>query len=168
MPETVVANAGPLMVLAKLNLLHLLRQLYGQVQLARSVYDEVVTEGMRQGAEDAHTLQLFLSQEGWRPTEVQDVPNSLMSSHLDQGERESIALTLGRGSLLLVDEERGRAVARQQGVRARGTLGVLIQAYRCGLVTADQLRFYFRQIEERPDIWISPTLCRRLLQEVPG
>lgn len=53
-------------------------------------------------------------------------------------------------------------------MKVRGTLGVLVQAYRAGLITADQLRFYFGQIEERTDIWISPTLCRRLLQEVLG
>ena len=54
MSEIVIANAGPLMALAKLNLLHLLKQLYGQVQFPRSVYEEA-------------------------------------SSHLDRGERESIA-----------------------------------------------------------------------------
>ena len=49
----VISNAGPLMVLAKLNLLNLLKQLYGRVYFARSVYDETVIEGMRQGYEDA-------------------------------------------------------------------------------------------------------------------
>ena len=43
----------PLMALAKLNLLHLLKALYGRVYFARSVYDETVVEGMRQGYEDA-------------------------------------------------------------------------------------------------------------------
>ncbi len=45
---------------------------------------------------------------------------------------------------------------------------MLIQAYRAGLITADQLRFYFKQIEERADIWVNPALGRRLLQEVLG
>lgn len=47
-------------------------------------------------------------------------------------------------------------------------LGNLIRAYRSGLITADQLRFYFGQVEERKDVWISPALCCRLLQEVLG
>ncbi len=33
----VISNAGPLMVLAKLNLLHLLKSLYGRVHFSRSV-----------------------------------------------------------------------------------------------------------------------------------
>jgi len=168
MSKAVVADAGPLMALAKLNLLYLLKQLYGQVQLPRSVYEEVVVEGIQRGFEDGHTLQRFLSQESWKPTEVEEVPDELVSSHLDRGERESIALALAQNGLLLIDEEQGRAVARRLGVKVRGTLGILIHAYRAGLISADQLRFYFGQIEERTDIWISPTLCRRLLQEVLG
>jgi len=34
---SVVSNAGPLMALAKLNLLHLLKALYGYVHIPRSV-----------------------------------------------------------------------------------------------------------------------------------
>ena len=56
----VVSNAGPLIVLAKLNLLHLLKELYGRVHVPRSVYDETVTEGLRRGHTDAGTLYLFL------------------------------------------------------------------------------------------------------------
>ncbi len=71
-------------------------------------------------------------------------------------------------ALLLMDEERGRKEARRYKVRVRGTLGVLIEAYRRGLITSDQLRLYFSQIEKRTDIWISPSLCRRLLKKVLG
>ena len=38
----------------------------------------------------------------------------------------------------------------------RGTLGVLIQAYHADLITADQLRFYFDQISERPTSGSAP------------
>ena len=123
MSETVVADAGPLMALAKLNLLYLLKQLYGQVQFPCSVYEEVIVEGIRWGFEDAHTLQQFLSQESWKPTEIEDMPDELASSHLDRGERESIALALDQNGLLLIDEEQGRAVARRLGVKVRGDFG---------------------------------------------
>ena len=44
----VVTNAGPLMALAKLGLLHLLGQLYGKVEMSTAVYNEVVLRGMEQ------------------------------------------------------------------------------------------------------------------------
>lgn len=166
MTERVISNAGPLIALAKLNLLHLLKQLYGRVCFSRAVYEEAVVEGLRQGLEDAHTLQLFLTQEGWEATEIRMPEISWL--HLDRGERDSLVLALAKNALLLIDEERGREVARQYKVTVRGTLGILIEAYRRGLITSDQLQFYFSQIEKRTDIWISPSLCRRLLKEVLG
>jgi predicted nucleic acid-binding protein len=168
MAGPVVSDAGPLMALAKLNLLHLLKRLYGQVHFPHSVYEEAVVEGLRQGFEDAHTLKLFLIQEGWEAVEVKDMPDELASLHLDRGELDSLALALATSALLLIDEARGREEARRYQVRVRGTLGVLIEAYRRGFITSNQLRFYFSQIEKRTDIWISSSLCRRLLQQVLG
>lgn len=156
------------MALAKLNLLHLLKALYGDVRFTRAVYEEVVVEGMRRGHDDASTAHRFLTHEGWQPVVVEALPEDLAGVSLDRGELESIALAMIDGGLLLMDEERGRAEARRRGITTRGTLGVLVQAFRSGLITAGQLRFYFDQIAERPDIWISPVLCQRLLREVLG
>lgn len=168
MGRQVVSNAGPLITLAKLNLLHLLKQLYGRVYFPCAVYEEAVVEGLRQGLEDAHTLRLFLTQEGWEAVEIENMPDELASLHLDRGERESLALALATSAGLLIDEERGREEARRYKVSVRGTLGILIEAYRRGFITSDQLCLYFGQIEKRTDIWISPSLCRRLLEEALG
>lgn len=168
MPEVVVTNAGPLIALAKLNLLHLLKQLYHQVSFARAVYAEAVLDGIHHGFPDAQTLQNFLTQEQWQPIEEIDIPSNLLAIPLDRGELESIALASAYNAVLLMDEEHGRAVARRLGLRVHGTLGILVQAFRSGLIDADQLRFYFGEIETRPDIWISPALCRRVLRDALG
>jgi predicted nucleic acid-binding protein len=47
MALNVVSNAGPLMVFSKLNALHLLKELYGQVEFPLSVYIETVSIGIR-------------------------------------------------------------------------------------------------------------------------
>lgn len=163
----VVTNAGPLIALAKLNLLHLLKHLYGRVHIPRTVYEETVVEGLRQGLPDAHTLRLFLTHENWEPVTVEEPPE-IATLHLDRGERESLALALSMQAMLLMDEERGRAAARRYSLKVRGTLGVLVEAYQRGFITANQLRFHFSQIEERDDIWISSSLCRRVLGETLG
>ena len=168
---SVVSNAGPLMALAKLNLLHLLKELYGYVHIPRSVYDEVVTEGMRQGYEDARTLYLFLNQMEWSPEDVDPaaIPADLQEAHLDRGERDTLALAVALGdALVLMDEMAGRKVARARGLTVRGSLGVLIESYRRQLIEADQLRLYFAEIARRQDIWVSQALVERLLQEVLG
>lgn len=52
-----------------------------------------------------------------------------LSSVLDPGEATSIALAAEHdNSLLIIDEVKGRKVAREMGVQITGTLGVLIAA----------------------------------------
>lgn len=168
---SVVSNAGPLMALAKLNLLHLLKALYGYVHIPRSVYNEVVVDGMRQGYEDAGTLYLFLNQMGWSPEDVDfaTISADLQEAHLDRGERDTLALAVALGdALVLMDETAGREAARALGLTIRGSLGVLVESYRQGLIEANQLRLYFAEISRRGDIWASQALVERLLQEVFG
>jgi predicted nucleic acid-binding protein len=167
----VVSNAGPLMALAKLNLLHLLKALYGYVHIPRSVYNEVVVEGMRQGYEDASTLHFFLNQMEWNPEDVDSatIPTDLQEAHLDRGERDTLALAAALSdAVVLMDETHGREAARARGLTVRGSLGVLIESYQQGLIEADQLRLYFAEISRRGDIWASQTLVERLLQKVFG
>jgi len=167
----VVCDAGPLLVLAKLNVLHLLAGLYGRVHLARSVYEEIVTEGMRRGHEDAWTLSLFLDQMGWEPEVPGEaaLPSALASAHLDRGERDTLHLAVVLGSrLVLVDESEGRRTARAMGLAVRGSLGILVEAYRRGMIGKEQLRLYFAELSRRQDIWIDPALVERLRREVLG
>ena len=167
----VVSDAGPLIVLAKLNLLHLLGALYGRVQIPRSVYQEVVIEGMRAGHEDARTLYLFLEQTGWPIQEIapEEIPADLRAARLDRGERETLAIAVVLGSdLVLMDETVGREVARASGLAVRGSLGILIQAYRQGAIDAGQLRLYLAEIARRQDIWVHPALVERLRRDVLG
>lgn len=67
MAINVVSNAGPLLVFSKLNILHLLKELYVRVELPLSVYRETVSVGIRRGFTDAQVLNSFLMQNEWEP-----------------------------------------------------------------------------------------------------
>lgn len=168
MAISVVSNAGPLMVFSKLNILHLLKDLYGHVEFPISVYRETVSTGVKRGFADAQTLKSFLIQNEWKPVKAFEIPMDLQDVNLDRGEKESIAMALSKNALLLMDEERGRDFARQKNLQVRGSLGILIEAYVKQLISENQLRFYFQQISERKDIWINPGVCVRLLGEIFG
>ena len=150
-------------------MLPLLKRLYSTVIIAQTVYEEVVTEGLARGYPDAGVVQLFWEQQGWSPVAVQqeEIPDDLQQVKLDPGEKESLYLAAReREALLLVDEEVAREVARQKGVRVKGTLGILVEAFRKGLVSFEELELLFAQIAQRDDIWISAKLCQRVLAEV--
>ena len=124
----VLYNAGPLIVLGKLNRLELLAELYGEMQVPRAVYEEAVTQGLALGMTDARTMQLFWQAKGWP---IIEVAIDMLSAYkppviLDPGEAEVLALaqTLA-DTLVLLDDETARAEARRLKLPVRGTLGVL-------------------------------------------
>jgi predicted nucleic acid-binding protein len=164
--SVVLCNAGPLMALGKLNRLDLLAGLFGQVQIPRAVYDEVVTQGLIRGAPDALTVRLFWQRQQWP---IVDVPEALLSAYappvvLDPGETELLALAQSLADpLLLLDDEVARAEARRLKLRLCGTLGILVRAYRKDLLSLDQVELLIREIAARPDIWIAARLCEQVL-----
>lgn len=110
----------------------------------------------------------IVNQMDWSPEEeIPDIPPGLDQAHLDCGERDTLTLTMEMDrALVLMDEAEGREVARAQGLSVRGSLGVLIEAYRKGLLGAAQKRMSFAEIVRRQDIWVNPELAERLLHEV--
>ncbi len=70
---------------------------------------------------------------------------ALSPARLDEGEAAVIALAISvHADLVLIDERRGVKVARDQGLRVTGTLGLLELAAQSGLVdfteAAERLR----------------------------
>ncbi len=169
---TAVINAGPLMVLGKLNLIHLLPQLYVETLAPSAVFDEVVLQGIAHGFPDAYVakyafdkglLKLIAFTES-------DLTDDVSVLSLGQGELQVIQLALDRGArLALLDDQLAREAARTFGLHVKGTMGVLVDAYRRQILSIDEMVFAFDVIKQRSDIWISAafveTVWRQLFQE---
>ena len=127
MSGEVVADTGPLIALARIGELDLLRRLYGRVALPPAVQAELAIGSDRPGA---RALEAALAA-GWISVHsVSDpVPLRELSMLLGPGEAEAIALTEERRArLLLVDDARGRRTARRRGIPVAGVAGVLLAA----------------------------------------
>lgn len=157
-----VTDTGPLLVLAKLNQLELLLRLYGHVIVPEAVFQEAVLVGRRRGYPDAHALDVFLQRMGWSPTACPEIAPQLVQERLGSGEKQAISLALDNRSLLLIDDQHARRVAKNLGVQTLGSLGVLVSAYRRQLVTGDELDILLSTIIQRKDIWIDPEVCHRV------
>ena len=131
----IVADAGPLIALARVGQLDLLRRLYGQVLVPSAVLHELALGSGRPGAA---TLETAI-EAGWlvEHRATQDITVPELTPLLGRGEAEAIFLAAQeRPQFLLIDDAKGRTVARQRGVPIVGVAGVLLVAKAQGEVDA--------------------------------
>lgn len=130
----VVADASPLIILARVGMLDLVRELYGPVRVPSVVWAEAVD-----GKPDASDV-VALRTATWIVVDIgadADPVARELEAVLDRGEAAAIALAVLRGAdTLLMDERRGRREAAARGVETRGTVGVLALAKGRGFLPA--------------------------------
>jgi len=131
----VIADAGPLIALARIDRLELLHRLYGVVLLPPAVVTELRLAEQRPGASP---LAAALAA-GWLEVAHPSNTESLRKLHLllDPGEAEVIELAVQRGCrFALLDDRRGRAAAHRWKVPVAGTGAVLLAAKAAGWIPA--------------------------------
>jgi len=165
----VIVNSGPLMTLGKLGMLELLARLYGQVELPTAVFTEVVARGCKRGYSDAFLVQLAIQRGHLSVVEVNnaELPPDIASLPLDLGEKQTLYIALrDKADLVLFDDLKVREEAQARGLTVKGTLGILIQGYRKGLIKLLEVEAIVNTIIARGDIWISEELCRKVLSRL--
>jgi uncharacterized protein len=126
--NTIVSDTTALIVLAAQDRLDLLGACFEQVLLPLAVYREWRTgdAGLDQRLERLTFFQVVAVDEG-------DLLEELRAM-VDPGEAEALALARQRGLPLLVDEKKGRTLARMMGIPVLGLVGVLLLAVRRGIL----------------------------------
>ena len=110
----IVSDAGPLIALAKIRKLNILR---------------ITSSGP-----GAIELKEAIEISKWiEVSEPAHIPHILLNA-IEQGEAEAIALAKKEGLVLLIDERRGRKVAIKEKVKITGTGAVLIAAKKKGII----------------------------------
>jgi predicted nucleic acid-binding protein len=155
---TVVCNTSPLLVLAKIQRLGLLTQLYARLVIPGAVVDEVGAK-----ADDA-AVQIQALVATPRVTVQRATPQTLagLPGDLGPGEREAIALALETAAdVVVLDDQVGRRLARARGLQVTGTVGVLIEARSRGLLPA--LRPELDRLRDA-GLWLADAFYQRLCQ----
>ena len=129
----IVSNASPLINLARIGKLDLLRELYGNLLIPEAVWHEVVVDGAGQPGADEVKGAVWIER---RTIKNKQLVQSLLQE-LDTGEAEAITLALeAEADWLLMDEHLGRETARHLKLCCIGLAGVLIAAKQKGLIPA--------------------------------
>jgi len=129
--QTVVSNSSPLIALASIGRLELLKSLFGEISIPQAVYEEVVVQG--QGEPGSKEV----AEANWiRTIPIKDrLAADLLQESLDLGESEAIVLGQELSArYVLLDDELARRKADRIGLPVAGTLAVLLMAKQAGLI----------------------------------
>ena len=96
-----------------------------------------------------------------------ELPPDVASLPLDAGEKQTLYLALkDKVDLVLFDDLKAIEEALSLYLTVKGTLGIIVQAFRTGLVTLKEVQAIVDIIIERDDIWIAAELCRQVLSNI--
>jgi predicted nucleic acid-binding protein len=163
MKRIVIADASALIALAKIDHLFILQGLFGEVWLAPTVLTEL---RLAEFAASGSALQVALDA-AWLRVNPEPTATTALTG-LDAGETESIlqalhAQTQGDAVLLIIDEQTGRAAAKELGLSIAGTAAVIGMAKQRGLVPSAWLVF---EALLKTDFRFSADIIRQVLANV--
>ncbi len=148
--SVVIADSSCLIALDNIGEIELLRKLFSEISVTSTVSNEF-----------GKTLPAWIA---IKTPDHLDKQNELEKS-LDPGEASSIALALEHpGSLLIIDEKKGRRVAAGLGIEIIGTVGVVLEAYEAGLI---ELTAALVDRLENANFRVSSALKSKLLNPKP-
>jgi predicted nucleic acid-binding protein len=145
--DIIVADASCLIVLQNIGELSLLQKLFDEITITEEVRNEF-------GLPLPEWIKI--------PTVANSGEKHLLSVLLDKGEASSIALALEiTDSILIIDEKKGRRIARELGLITIGTLGVILKAKEKGLI--ESTTGLIKQLEST-GFYLSQSLKEKLLE----
>ena len=152
--STAISDTSPLIALKYAGLLEKLSLLFQGITVPPSVMRELSVK------EKEHFQNLgFLSVEESRDKRIVAVLKTIV----DEGKAEAIALALERGNLLIIDDLKGRKLARRLGLKIIGTLGLLKTMKLKGLIKE------VKPVIEKPrkkGFYLSNDLIDKLLRDM--
>lgn len=130
--KIIVADSGPLIALGIVGLLPQLKHFLGEIIVPETVYQECIVEQDKPGAKSIYSAV--------QATDItrQQTPTSIIIAELcdilDQGEIEAISLAKAMSAIILIDEKKGRTVARHYQLDVIGSMTVIISAKQAGII----------------------------------
>jgi predicted nucleic acid-binding protein len=129
----IISDTGPIIGLAKIDLLFLLDQIASEVLIPPMVHRELMGKAGSETAQIDKALRDFLKVADLKPL-TPAVEKAI--SALDEGEREVIGLasTTSGHVLTLMDDRAGREAAAKLNIPVSGLVGILLFAKEKGIV----------------------------------
>lgn len=140
--NTIVSDTTTLIVLSKLDKYDLLKNIFNKVFIPKAVMTELSKKPDGVGKK-------ILECSFFQTKEISDKKLfTLLSDMLDEGESEAIVLSKEMKLMLLIDEKKGRKIAKSMNIKIIGLLGVLIINVKKDFLSQSEAIGILKQIKE--------------------
>ena len=157
----VVTNSTPIISLAKIDKLHLLRDIFGKIYVPNAVYKEVALKGKgRPGSKEIEEAEWVASKEVYNITSKKH-----LLAYLDEGEAEVILLADELSAdLVIMDERKGYEVlSNLLNIKVIGTIAILSMAKDLRLI--ENIKPYLDKMKAN-GVWIDDQIYAISLKDV--
>jgi predicted nucleic acid-binding protein len=158
----VVSNTSPILNLAVIDRLSLIREQFATVSIPKGVLEEL---RVRENLPGSKKILDALEAKWLQVKEVQDSAMlRILKRELDVGEAEAISLAAETSAQwILLDESEARRIARDLGLKVTGVLGILLRA--CHQKRISSLRTEMERLREQAGFYIADHLFEDLLKQ---
>lgn len=158
----VIADAGPLIALSRIDKLNLLKQLFQQITITDTIRDEILENNHCKGKIEV----IKAIDEGWINIQHINIKDwKPINTGVDAGEASAIYLARQAidSTLLIIDDQAGRAEARYQKITIMGTAAVIGMAKMQGyILSAKELLYALREA----GYYIGDAIIATVLQDI--
>jgi len=154
----IIADSSTLIALLDVGRISLLFDLFGSVVITPEVYREITVRDIHN---ETITRWIASGKLSLR-TVAHDERYTMLIRRLDSGESESIALAKRDDLPLIIDEKKGRSIARSLGIPIIGLVGILLKLIDKGYLSRAEAIIVVEEIEAN-DFRMSMELKRLIL-----
>lgn len=141
----VVSDSTPLITLMKAMKLDILHDLFGEVLIPETVFNEVTRN--EKFKDEAQLIKICGFIKVVTVGNHDHVAILQRATGLDKGESEAIIYAdETKADLLLMDEVNGRKVAMNMNIPIAGSIGILVKAFQAGLLSEEEADNAFEKV----------------------
>ena len=168
--RVVVSDSTPLIYLAKVGKLSLVKDVFERVSVPEAVFNEAVVQGKALNISDASIIErlvgAWIIRERVRPEVDAEYRFLDTNTRMGLGEKEALKLCKQlKADYFIVDNREARRISRILNIRPIGTCGIIVQSYRQGSTTRGEAVQIVDDLV-KAGFRLDPTVYRRILDEL--
>ncbi len=158
----IVSNASPLIFLAKIEKIELLEKY--EIKIPKQVYEEI-NKGAKIGKEDVQKIESLINGKIIKVEET-IINTEIEKQNIGKGEKAVISLAIkDKTNIVLLDERKARRIAKFYKLKPKGTIGILISAWKTAQISKKELKELIQKLVKE-GYRINETLLLEILNKI--